>query len=66
MKRHTRVSFLLPDAAWGVRDAPLSSFLACVSVGGAALSSLGLDGVSVFDGAGGVGDVSRFGALVSA
>ena len=33
-------------------------------MGGTALSSLGLDGVSVFDGAG--DDVSGFGALVSA
>ena len=36
-------------------------------MGGAALSSLGLDRVSAFDGAGSVGDdVSGFGALVSA
>jgi hypothetical protein len=42
----------------------LSSFLDCFSLGGPALSSLGLDGVSAFDGAD--DDVSGFGALVSA
>lgn len=59
-KKHTRVSFLLPDAA-GKAGAVSFSF------GGAALFSLGLDGVSAFDGAGGLGgDASGFGALVSA
>lgn len=62
-RRLTRVSFLLPAAARGGGEAFLSCFLDCCSLGGTTLSSLGLEGVSAFDG---VGDVSGFGALVSA
>jgi hypothetical protein len=61
-KKHTRVSLLLPDAARGGGGAPLSSF----SFDGA-LSSLGLDCVSTFDGGGDSGDnVPAVRALVSA